>query len=102
MPNKRRVLFLCPEFFNYEKVIATALKKKFEQVDFVNLRSSSSFLKRKLFPHSKSIREKILKCLNDHSYDAILIFKGENISETLMKISPFYIRGIFVYIIGTP
>ena len=98
MPNKGRVLFLCPEFFNYEKVIATALNKKFEHVDYVNLRSSNSYLKRNLFRYNKSISEEIIKCLKDHSYYAILIFKGENISENLIKkISLLHKRNIYLY-----
>ena len=98
MPNKRRVLFLCPEFFNYEKVMATALNKKFGQVDYVNLRSSNSYLKRNLFRYNKSISKKIIKCLKDNSYDAILIVKGENISETLIeKIALLHKKNVYLY-----
>ena len=85
MLDEGRILFLSPAFFGYEKVITAALKKKFKQVDYIDLRGTTSYLTRKLGFSNKAISYSILEKLSKYSYDIIFIIKGENISEHLIK-----------------
>ncbi|KHT39448.1 hypothetical protein [Pectobacterium brasiliense] len=89
----KRILFIAPMFFGYEKLIKEELKRKGALVDYFNDRPDNSFLtkslvridRRLLAKKTNRYYENIIKVTSDHLYDYILIVRGEAISQPMLR-----------------
>lgn len=84
----KRVLFIAPIFFGYEKLIKNELEQKGAQVDYYNDRPGGDFLTkaliridRRLLAHKTNrYYDNIIESTKKTPYDYILIVRGEAIS----------------------
>ncbi len=89
----KRILFIAPMFFGYEKLIKDELERKGALVDYFNDRPDNSFLtkslvridRRLLAKKTNRYYENIIKVTNSHLYDYILIVRGEAISQSMLR-----------------
>lgn len=85
--NGKKILFLSPHFFGYEKAIVTRLKELGAEVDFFNERPSDSVLSRGIIRVKSSLYQakinkyykNILNKIKGKNYDFLLLIKGETI-----------------------
>ncbi|MDN3605808.1 hypothetical protein [Kaistella yonginensis] len=83
----KKILFLSANFFGYEKAISNRLREWGAEVDFYNERPSDSVFSKGVirvnkdfyFKKINSYYQKILQETNAHSYDFLLLIKGETI-----------------------
>lgn len=93
MLNHKQILFISPEFFNYEKHITHQLLKLGTHVDFYNERPSNSLLTKGLIRVKKNFLtkkinayyQKILSEIKDKKYDFFLLIKGETIPSFFLE-----------------
>jgi len=91
--NNKRVLFLCPYFFGYDKYIKEAIEQQGATVDYFDERPSNSTLTKALLRINPNIiKRKIKKYHNDiieqtknTKYDYIFILKAEAITITSLE-----------------
>ena len=89
----KRVLFIAPMFFGYEKLIKSELEDSGAIVDYFNDRPDNSFLTkaliridRRLLAYKTNLYyDYIIKTTSNVSYDRILIVRGEAISVERIK-----------------
>lgn len=89
----KRVLFIAPMFFGYEKLIKAELEGKGAHVDYFNDRPGADFLtkaliridRRLLAKKTNDYYEAILESTRDAAYDHVLIVRGEAISTAILK-----------------
>ncbi|RJL30205.1 hypothetical protein D5074_02355 [Pectobacterium polaris] len=96
----KRVLFIAPMFFGYEKLIKSELEAKGAEVDYFNDRPDNTFLtkslvridRRLLSKKTNSYYDDIISSTSNHPYDYILVVRGEAISkqslQKLRKVQP--------------
>lgn len=93
MLKNKRILFISPEFFNYEKHITLELVSKGAMVDFYNERPSNSILTKGLIRVNKNLIKKkidayyheILIKIKNKKYDFFFLIKGESIPSFFLK-----------------
>lgn len=91
--SRKRILFIAPKFFGYEKLIKEELERKGAQVDYYNDRPGSDFLTkalirldRRLLSHKTNrYYDNIIESTKNTSYDHILIVRGEAISTQRLR-----------------
>ena len=84
----KRVLFIAPMFFGYEKLIKAELEAQGAQVEYFNDRPDNSFLTKALIRIDRRLLayktnryyDAIIDTTRNNSYDYILIVRGEAIS----------------------
>jgi hypothetical protein len=89
----KKVLIICPVFFNYEKRIKQALENQGYNVTMWGDRASTHFIYKvclRLFPYSTSFLSeyffsKKLQELKDNIYDNVIVIKGEALSVKFLK-----------------
>lgn len=89
----KRVLFIAPMFFGYEKLIKAELESKGAQVDYFNDRPDNSFwtkalirIDRRLLAYkTDSYYQDLIESTRTKNYDHILIVRGEAISKQMLK-----------------
>lgn len=89
----KRILFLAPHFFGYEKAIANRLRELGAEVDFFNERPSDSVwakgmvrVKSRFYQHTiKRYYEKILQQISGKKYDYFLLIKGETVLHSFLE-----------------
>ena len=89
----KRVLFIAPMFFGYEKLIKDELEAKGARVDYFNDRPDNTFLtkslvridRRLLSGKTNRYYDDIICSTRDESYDYILIVRGEAISQQRLR-----------------
>ncbi|MWV13134.1 hypothetical protein F3I62_13590 [Pseudomonas sp. R-28-1W-6] len=90
----KRVLFIAPMFFGYEKLIKVELEAKGAQVDYFNDRPDNSFwtkalirLDRRLLARkTDAYYHSIIESTRGKTYDHILIVRGEAISLQMLRL----------------
>jgi len=83
----QKILYLCPNFFGYEKAIQKRLEKLGGTVDFFNERPSDSVLSKGIIRVKSSLYQKkidqyyrkILNEISSKNYDFLLLIKGESV-----------------------
>lgn len=83
----RKILFLSPNFFGYEKAIQKRLEELDGKVDFYNERPSDSVLSKGIIRVKSSLYQKkidqyyrkILNEISSQSYNFLLLIKGESV-----------------------
>lgn len=81
----KRILFLCPSFFNYEKKLTATMENLGAVVDFYDERPSNSFFSKAVLRINRNLvknqiseyYETILRETKEKSYDYILISQAE-------------------------
>lgn len=89
----KKILFLSPNFFGYEKAIQKSLADKGAILDFFNERPSDSALSKGIIRVKKSLYQKkinlyyrqILDSRKGYDYDFFLLIKGESIPYFFLK-----------------
>lgn len=89
----KRVLFIAPMFFSYEKLIKAELETKGARVDYFNDRPDNSFWtkalirvdRRLLARKADAYYRNIIESTRGTSYDHVLIVRGEAISLQLLR-----------------
>ena len=93
--SKKRILLICPKFFNYHKEIIYALEQMGAYVDYFDERPSNTavgkallrinkrLIEHKIVSYYKTIVETISK--NEYRYDYILIVKAEAIPKDVIN-----------------
>lgn len=89
----KRILFISPNFFNYEKAIKNRLMALGAEVDFFDERPSNSILARGIIRVNsnfykgkiESYYQKIQKQISNKSYDYFLLIKGESIPFSFLE-----------------
>lgn len=89
----KRVLFIAPMFFGYEKLIKDELEAKGARVDYFNDRPDNTFLtkalvridRRLLAGKTNRYYDDIISSTCNESYDYILIVRGEAISLQMLR-----------------
>ena len=89
----KRILFIAPMFFGYEKLIKTALEDNGALVDYFNDRPNNNFLtkaliridRRLLAYKTNQYYDQIIDSTRNVSYDYILLVRGEAISVGRIK-----------------
>lgn len=91
----KKILLICPKFFNYHKEIIYALEQMGAHVDYFDerpsntavgkalLRINKSLIAHKILSYYKNIVETISR--NSYKYDYILIVKAEAIPKDVIK-----------------
>ncbi|MGC8750562.1 glycosyltransferase family protein [Hydrotalea sp.] len=95
---KKRVLFISPSFFGYEKSIVKAIEKLGLEVDFFDERPSNrSFFKAIVRVNKNLLKrqidnyfKKILSIIKSKNYSYFLLIKGEVTPEFFMKEFIYY------------
>lgn len=90
----KRVLFIAPMFFGYEKLIKEELERKGAIVDYFNDRPGNDFwtkalirVNRFLLAHkTNSYYKSIIESTSKNSYDHVLIVRGEAISPKMLSL----------------
>lgn len=90
---EKRVLFIAPMFFGYEKLIKAELEAKGAQVDYFNDRPDNSFLTKALIRIDRRLLalktnryyDSIIASTAHCTYDHILIVRGEAISAKRLR-----------------
>ena len=92
--NGKKILFLSPHFFGYEKAIVTRLKELGAEVDFFNERPSNSVFSRGIIRVKSSLYQakinkyykNILNQIKGKNYDFLLLIKGNlfNLAKSLL------------------
>lgn len=90
----KRVLFIAPVFFGYEKLIKEELERKGAIVDYFNDRPGNDFwtkalirVNRFLLAHkTNSYYKGIIESTSKRSYDHVLIVRGEAISPRILQL----------------
>lgn len=106
---EKKILFLSPNFFGYEKAIKKRLEELGGKVDFYNERPSDSLLSKGIIRVKSSLYQtkinqyyrKILANTTSENYDFLLLIKGESIPifflEKFRKINPTAIMIFYSY-----
>ena len=89
----KRILFISPSFFNYEKALLNAMEENGAQVDFFDERPSNSFWIKGLVRVNPNLIEKkiqayyqqILNQAKNKTYDYFLLVKGESIPYSFLE-----------------
>jgi hypothetical protein len=89
----KKVLFLCPLFFNYHKKIVKAMESLGAKVDFYDERPSNTVLSKALLRINrnfvklqiKKYYEEITQAINDKKYDYIFICQAEATPKLFLK-----------------
>lgn len=90
----KRVLFIAPMFFGYEKLIKTELESKGAKVDYFNDRPDNTFLtkalirvdRRLLARKTDAYYRNVIELTRDNSYDHVLVVRGEAISLRMLRL----------------
>lgn len=90
---QKKILFISPYFFGYEKAIAARLRELGAEVDFYNERPSDTIITKGMIRvKSKLYRKKILRYyeklwhkLEGKNYDYFLLIKGESIPLSFLE-----------------
>ncbi|MBW8361879.1 MAG: hypothetical protein K0M56_06795 [Kaistella sp.] len=102
--NGKKILFLAPHFFGYEKAIANRLRELGAEVDFFNERPSDSVwakgmvrVKSRFYQNTvQKYYGKILRQITGKKYDYFLLIKGEAVPHSFLEkfraISPLTVR----------
>lgn len=96
MNNKKRILLIMPNFFNYPTIISRSLKNKGYEVDVFDDRPSTNpwvkaavrFNKNLIKKYIKNYFKKVLQLTNDNQYKYVLLISGQSLSfdESMIKI----------------
>ena len=89
----KRVLFIAPMFFGYEKMIKAELETKGARVDYFNDRPDNTFLtkalirldRRLLTRKTNRYYDSIIETTRSNKYDHVLIVRGEAISAPMLR-----------------
>lgn len=89
----KRVLFIAPMFFGYEKLIKAELEAKGAQVDYFNDRPDNGFWtkalirvdRRLLARKTDAYYNNIIVSTRSKAYDYVLIVRGEAISQQMLQ-----------------
>lgn len=89
----KRVLFIAPMFFGYEKLIKGELEAKGALVDYFNDRPDNSFLtkaliridRRLLAGKTNRYYEQVIEASRNNRYDYVLIVRGEAITPPMLR-----------------
>ena len=90
---RKKILFISPYFFGYEKAIVARLRELGAEVDFYNERPSDTIITKGMIRvKSKLYRKKILRYyeklwqkLEEKNYDYFLLIKGESIPLSFLE-----------------
>ncbi len=90
----KRVLFIAPMFFGYEKLIQAELEAKGAEVDYFNDRPDNGFWtkalirvdRRLLARKTERYYNSIIESTRSQSYDHVLIVRGEAISLQMLRL----------------
>ncbi|MFR0716568.1 hypothetical protein ACLUS7_16070 [Enterobacterales bacterium BD_CKDN230030183-1A_HGKHYDSX7] len=90
----KRVLFIAPMFFGYEKLIKAELESKGAVVDYFNDRPDNDFWtkalirldRRLLASKTNAYYRGIISSTSSHRYDHILIVRGEAVSKEMLEL----------------
>jgi hypothetical protein len=90
----KRVLFIAPMFFGYEKLIQAELEAKGAEVDYFNDRPDNGFWtkalirvdRRLLARKTERYYKSIIESTRSQSYDHVLIVRGEAISLQMLRL----------------
>ena len=100
------LLFISPQFFDYEKFIKAELEQRGWNVDWHDDRPSSSSLIKALiryFPKlvstvSNNYFDAIIEASRNKKYDVVFIIKGEALSsERLRRLRHYHYKALFLY-----
>lgn len=89
----KRVLFIAPMFFGYEKLIQAELEAKGALVDYFNDRPDNSFLtkalirvdRRLLARKTNRYYDRVIESCRCNHYDYVLIIRGEAITSPMLR-----------------
>lgn len=89
----KRVLFIAPMFFGYEKLIVAELEAKGAQVDYFNDRPDNGFWTKALIRVDRRLLARktdayyrgIIESTRDKTYDQVLLVRGEAISLQMLR-----------------
>ncbi|MCF2674471.1 hypothetical protein [Fusobacterium varium] len=90
----KKILFICPQFFNYEKEIKKELEQQGAEIDYFDERFGNDFFSKsiirlnlKFFKTflSNNYYLNILKKINNKNYDFIFFISPETITEKMLK-----------------
>jgi len=90
----KRVLFIAPMFFGYERLIIAELEAKGAKVDYFNDRPDNSFLTKALIRVDRRLLARktdayysdIIETTRNRTYDHVLIVRGEAISLRMLRL----------------
>ncbi|PWW38187.1 hypothetical protein [Chromohalobacter israelensis] len=90
----RRVLFIAPRFFGYERLIKAELEAKGAQVDYFNDRPGNGFFTKALIRLDRRLLARktdayyrdIIESTCSKTYDHVLIVRGEAISLKMLRL----------------
>lgn len=93
MLNGKKILFIAPRFFGYEKLIAENLARQGALVDYYNDRPGSDFLtkamiridRRLLARRTNAYYDSIIEATKGRDYDHVLIVRGEAIASSRLN-----------------
>lgn len=90
----KRVLFIAPMFFGYERLIQAELEAKGAEVDYFNDRPDNGFWTKALVRVDRRVLARktdryyksIIESTGNQSYDHVLIVRGEAISRKMLRL----------------
>lgn len=91
--NNKKILFLCPLFFNYHKKLMRAMELMGAQVDFFDERPSNTFLSKALLRINRNFvtvqinkyYEEITSKIKDKKYDYVFICQAEATPKSFLR-----------------
>jgi hypothetical protein len=89
----KKILFLCPLFFNYHKKLINALESQGAEVDYYDERPSNTFLSKALLRINRNFvthqinkyYEEITRAIKNKQYDYIFICQAEATPKSFLK-----------------
>lgn len=92
--NNKKILFLCPLFFNYHKKLIRAMESMGAQVDYFDERPSNTFLSKALLRINRNFvtvqinkhYEEITSKIKDKEYDYVFICQAEATPMSFLRV----------------
>ena len=92
-PNNKKILFLCPLFFNYHKKLIRAMESMGAKVDYFDERPSNTFLSKALLRINRNFvtvqinkyYDDITSKIKDKEYDYVFICQAEATPKSFLR-----------------